>query len=155
MSDYKFYMQKVAWSKDKGDYVGIDGTLKDLEVDFLGLKYSKCVGLNNIGEHRVYKEEYADDERVRVYIPDVSINKATDVKLTLFFLGENRQDTFDEFNNYIMDGFSAYWDTCRKKKVYFYISQPIEPSNDVYKGSVPYIEATYTLSNVYGKTFNV
>ena len=37
--EIKFYMQEV----DK-DYVPKEGTLKDLEVDFKGLRYSSCSG---------------------------------------------------------------------------------------------------------------
>ena len=155
MSDYKFYMQKVEWDSTTQEHIKVDGTLKDLEVDFVGLRYAKCEGLNNIGEHRVYTEEYADDNRVRVYMSNTQTHKATEVKLTLYFVGENRQESFDAFNEYVLDGTHVYYDTARNKQLVFYVSKPISPSQDMYKGNTPYIEATYTLSNVYGKATNV
>ena len=155
MSDYKFYMRKVEWDDITKRYVSGSYKPYDLEKEFEGLRYAKCEGLNNIGERKVYKEEYSDDNRTRVYMSDTPIHKSTDVKLTLYFIGDDRQATFDLFNEYIMDGFHAYWDTARNKKVIFYISSPITPSQDMYKGNTPYIEVTYTLSNVYGKATNV
>lgn len=154
MSDYNFYMQKVVWSESDGLYIG-DGEEYDLESHFDGLKYAKCEGLNSIGEHRVYTEEYADSNRIRVFMPNTPTHKSTEIKLTLYFLGDSRQATFDSFNEYIMDGFHSYRDTARNKKVIFYVSKPVAPSDDRYIGSTPYIEVTYTLSNVYGKATNV
>lgn len=155
MSDYNFYMQKVVWDESSSSYVGGENAVYDLESDFEGLKYAKCEGLNSIGERRVYKEEYADDNRTRVYMSNTPTHKSTEIKLTLYFIGDNRQATFDLFNEYIMDGFHAYWDTARNKKVIFYVNKPVTPSQDVYKGGTHYIEVTYTLSNVYGKATKV
>lgn len=156
MSEYKFYMQGVVWSEEHSKflYKGAE-TYKDLEKDFKGLKYCKCEGLNAVGERQVYTEQYDDDNMTRVYMSKTPIYKSTDIKLTLVFVGDDRQKTFDEFNEYISEGFHAYWDTARNKRVIFYVSKPIVPSEDMFKGSTPYIEVTYTLSNVYGKAFNV
>lgn len=154
-------MQEVAWYN--GGYqdkeVNDDGTLsktffeiKDLEKDFEGLKYIKCEGLEEVGEANVYTEEFADSDRLRVYVPENVTHKATEVKLTLLFVGENRRSIFNTFNSYIEKGFHAYWDSARNKKLIFFVKSPVKPSDDIYKGSTPYIQVTYTLSNVYGKT---
>lgn len=161
MQSYKFYMQEVAWYN--GGYqdkeVNDDGTLsetvfeiKDLEEDFEGLKYIKCEGLEDVGEANVYTEVFADSDRLRVYVPENVTHKATEVKLTLIFVGENRRSTFNNFNEYIQQGFHAYWDSARKKRFVFFVKDAIKPSEDKFIGSTPYIEATYTLSNIKGKT---
>lgn len=154
MGVYNFYMQEVRWDNEKKSYVGY-GKVYDLERDFKGLKYSKCDGLNALGEHRVYTEEFADENRSLVYMSEEPIYKATEIKLTLFFVGEDRQKTFHEFNNFISNGFHSYWDTARNRKFVFYSQKAIAPSNDKYSGSNPYIEVTYTLNNVLGTTESV
>ena len=65
-SGYKFYMQQCTKAG-----VELDGTLRDLERDFIGLRYAKCVGLNNSGAAKnVYTEKYADSGTLRSYVPD-------------------------------------------------------------------------------------
>lgn len=146
-------MQEVTLKN--GGYVKVEGTIKDLETDFGGLKYMKCEGLEDIGEARIYTETYADSDRARVYIPTELTNEPTTVKLTLIFVGDNRRSSFNSFNEYIRNGFHAYWDTARNKELIFYVKDQIKPSDDIYKGSTPYIQCTYTLTNVFGKTTNV
>lgn len=148
-------MQEVTWEASSQDYVEVNGTLKELEADFQGLKYLKCEGLEDIGEANVYTEEFADSDRLRVYIPETVTHKATEVKLTLVFVGNERRSTFNSFNEYIEKGFHSYWDTARNKKLIFFVKNPVKPSDDIYKGGTPYIQVTYTLSNVYGKTTTV
>lgn len=155
MANYKFYMQGVEWNGDTKRFEEKEDTFVDLENDFQGLKYAKCEGLNSIGERVVYVEDYADDNRRRVYMSDEPIHKPIDVKLTLYFFGDDRQYKFDVFNSYIMDGYHAYWDTARRKKVIFYIGKSVTPSKDIFIGGKPYIEVTYTLNCVYGKAINV
>lgn len=153
---YNFYMQKVEWNEVSSSYTPMEGeAVKDLEKDFKGLRYVKCEGLEDTGEARIYTETYADSDRTRVFIPSPLTNEATTVKLTLMFWDTDttiRQDVFDEFNEYIRSGFLAYWDSARKRKLIFYVKSATKPSEDVYKGSVKYIQCTYTLENVYGKT---
>lgn len=149
---YKFYMQEV--TQTVGGYTKI-GTEVDLEKDFKGLKYLKCEGLEDIGESRIYTETYADSDKTRVFIPTDLTNEPTAIKLTLIFIGENRRSLFNSFNEYIRKGFHAYWDTARNKEIIFYVKESIKPSDDIYKGSTPYIQCTYTLTNVYGKSTNV
>lgn len=158
MQKYKFYMQEVAWDEVQGEYSAVEGSSTiDLEEyeEFKGLKYIKCEGLENVGEANVYTEEFADSDRLRVYVPENVTHKATEVKLTLIFIGEKRRASFKAFNSYIERGFHAYWDTARNKKLIFFVKNAVKPSEDIYKGGKPYIEVTYTLSNVYGKTTNV
>lgn len=148
---YKIYMQEVDNSGNLKE-----NTLKDLEDDFDGLRYSKCEGLNTIGAPKnVYEETYSDANRLRVYLPEEVKNAATTISLTLFFVGDNRYATKDAFDAYISKGLHKYWDTCRKKWFIFYVKDEIKPATEELYGSTPFLKYTYTLQNIYGKTFNV
>lgn len=128
--------------------------IKNLEKDFPGLRYSKCDGLNDIGESVVYEESYPESDSVRLFIPDNPINKQTIINLTLYFVGDSRQKVKDDFDDYIRKGIHKYWDTARKKEFTFYVKDKITPSEERSYGGIPYIEVTYKLSNINGKTFN-
>ena len=89
----------------------IDGTLRDLERDFIGLRYAKCVGLNNYGAAKnVYTEKYADSGTLRSYVPDEVYNEAVEVTFTFYFFGDEarRQATFHAFMDYIRTGYHLY-----------------------------------------------
>lgn len=129
---------------------------KDLEKDFAGLLYSKCVGLNKVGKPKnIYEETYSDADRVRVYIPEEITNENTEISLTLYFVGENRHSTLDAFKEYIRKGFTKYRDTARNKSFIFYVNKDIDVSDEMWYGSKPYISATFKLQNINGKTANV
>lgn len=147
-SKYKFYM--IACDKD--------GTVKpnsekDLETDFKGLVYSKCEGLATIGAAKnIYEEKYADSDTLRVHVPATILNEATTIKLTLFFVGENRHTGRDDFNNYVRNGFHKYWDNARKRMFQFYVSKELPIGEEKWNGSTPYLKCEYTLNNIHGKT---
>ena len=150
-NEYKFYMQAT---DSKG--VALEGApIKDLEVDFEGLRYLKATGLNDIGEARVYTETFADSDRTRVYIPSEVTHKQTTVTLSLVFIGKKRHETYDAFLAYIRNGFHAFWDSCRHKRLVFYVESNISPSEEFWSGSNPYLKLDITLKNVYGKTENI
>lgn len=149
---YNFYITPVEWDEEENDYIMTSKDEIDIEASFAGLKYLKCEGLEDIGKPKIYSEEYADSSRTRVYIPETLNNEPTQVKLTLLFVGANRRAVLNEFNEYIRQGFHRYYDTARKRELVFYIDSEIKISDDLLKGSTPYIQCTYTLKNVYGKT---
>ena len=76
-----------------------DNTTVNLYTDFGGaILYNKMEGMDSVGESKnAYTEEYADAEQLRTYMPDVVHNKATTVKLTLDFIGENRSFIKESF----------------------------------------------------------
>ena len=149
--EIKFYMQEV----DK-DYVPKEGTLKDLEVDFKGLRYSSCSGFDSVGDIKnTYEEDYKDSDGVRAYIPSVPAYSATDMKLTIFFIGEDRCEVRDNFISYISKGLHSFWDTKRYKKAYVYLKDKIELEDSSWKGSIPYLKYTFTLRNVLGRCVNM
>lgn len=152
MSDVKFYMQKC--SKDGTLETG---TLKDLEVDFQGLKYIEAKGISKIGKVKnVYTEMYADSDKLRTWHPSEknveTTHEATTIQLKLLFYGDNRRSVYDQFNDYIYDGYHMFWDTLRNRKFVFFVSEATDPSDDVFKGGTPYIIGTWTLQNLKGKT---
>lgn len=127
--------------------------VKNLMRDFEGLVYSKCEGLATIGTAKnIYEEKYADSEKLRVHIPKTILNEATTIKLTLFFVGEDRYSVRDDFNTYIRDGFHIYWDDARKRMFQFYVSKELPIGEEKWNGSTPYLKCEYTLNNIHGKT---
>lgn len=155
MSDVKFYMQKCS---KQG--VLVDGTLKNLEEDFAGLRYMEAKGISKVGKAKnIYTESYSDSNTLRTWHPsengEETTHEATTIQLKLLFYGDNRRSSYESFNDYIMDGYHVYWDTLRDKKFTFMVVDAIEPSDDILKGGVPYIICTWTLQNLKGKTENV
>lgn len=155
MSDVKFYMQKCS---KQG--VLVDGTLKNLETDFDGLRYMEAKGISKVGKVKnVYTESYSDSNTLRTWHPsendEETTHEATTIQLKLLFYGDNRRASYEAFNDYIMDGYHVYYDSLRGKKFTFMVVDAIEPSDDILKGGVPYIICTWTLQNLKGKTENV
>ena len=155
MNDVKFYMQKCTKHG-----VLINYTIKDLEADFEGLRYMEAKGISKVGKVKnAYTEQYADSNTLRTWHPnengEETTHEATTIQLKLLFYGDNRRKTYEEFSEYIYDGYHVYWDTLRNKKFKFVVIEPSEPSDDILKGGVPYIICTWTLQNLNGKTENV
>ena len=150
MDKIEFFMQAL---DDKGEVVA--GSQRNLEVDFEGLRYCKAEGFLDIGKPRIYTETYADSDKVRTFIPEELTNEPTTVMLTLYFIGEEAQQTLQSFNEYIRQGRHEFWDTKRNLKLTFYLGSEIKISEEQYKGGTPYYEVTYTLNNIYGRTFKI
>lgn len=151
METYKFYIQEI----NKDGSIPSGGVKKDLETDYVGLRYKQCKGLNAIGKPRVYTEVYADSDRLRSYIPETPLFDATEIELTLYFTGENRQASFDAFNEFILGGYRRYSDTARNKAFDFFVKDKVDISKEMWYGSTPYFEVTYKLQNLNGKTSDV
>ena len=135
----KFYMQEIAKPDTK--------PIKDLEVDFSGMKYLSCKGLSSKGKSRVYTEQYADSNGIRVYIPTTY---TVDIEFEFVFAGDNRRDVFDTFYEYVKNKKLRYWDNVRNRQVEMYLSDKVEPSEDILLGSTPYIKATFKFTNING-----
>lgn len=148
---YKFYMQKI----DKNGNA-IEDKPKDLEKDFDGLRYTRCDGLDKIGTPKnIYTEDYSDADRLRVHIPENVTNSETEITLTLYFFGLDRRKVYNDFCEYIRQGFTRYWDDAREKYFDFYIAKDIDTANEQWYGNIPYLNAEFKLQNIYGKTFDV
>lgn len=150
MSKYNFYMQKC---RKDGMLLG---TKKNLEKDFEGLKYAKCVGLDALGKpQNIYSEVYSESNGIRTYVPNVITNASTTITLSLYFFGENRQATFDAFNDFIRNGYTKYWDDARNKGFVFIVDKEIKVKEENWYRGMPYLAVDYSLTNIQGKTTNV
>lgn len=143
----KFYIQQV-----NAESLGlIPNTKKDLEQDFLSLIYKSLTNTTQYGKKRRYTEEFAEDDKVRVYTPLDAPYNTTSLELSLYFVGEKRISENLTFNDYINKGVMKYWDNARGIEFYFYCDN-ITISDEKMYGNLPYIEAKYTLINIKGKT---
>lgn len=147
---YYFYMQEC----DSKGVLLAGSTQKNLEVDFNGLKYCKAEGLNKIGKPRIYTEKYSDSDRLRVHIPEELTNEATTVTFTFYFVGSNRYATYNEFVEYVRNGFHRYYDTCRQRYLYFCVTSEIKPAKEQFIGGTPYLELQLQVQNIFGRTFD-
>lgn len=149
MKDYHFYMQ-LTTAAGSGS-----GSVKDLEVDFPGLHYCKCEGLEAVGAAKnIYTEDYAEASGLRVYHPTDSIGgavtyEATEVRLTLIFLDSARRTAYTAFRSFLETGRLFYWDNARNKKVWLILQKAVEPDADTL---VPdgYIGVTFVFTNIWG-----
>lgn len=133
----------------------IEGTKKDLEVDFKGLRYIKADGLNAIGETRVYTEEYADSEQIRVYIPPTPTHKQTTVTFEFAVVGDTYDamyKVYSDFLDFCMDKRMAYWDTARKRRLYFYVTSAVKPKEELLKNQKKCLRFELLVNNIFGTT---
>ena len=153
-----YHIFMCATDKD-GNNLTADGTVadashpadfKNLEYDFNGLKYMSMKGLDAIGNPKIYVEEYADSDTLRTYIPKDVKNSPIECELTLAFVGKDRYKVYHAFNEYVRQGYHRYFDNKRLKALIFFVSESIEPSEEIWKGSVPYIQVTYKLRSIKG-----
>ena len=132
-----------------------EAVAKDLEKDFIGLKYCKCVGLELRGVRKnVYTETYADSDELRVWQGDVVTREATEITFTFYFIGDNRQAIVDSFYEYIKNGKIYYWDTMRYKKAYMFFKDKFTISEDMFIGGTPYKKVEVTFQNLWGECKN-
>ena len=71
-------------------------------------------------------------------------------ELTLAFVGKDRYKVYHAFNEYVRQGYHRYFDNKRLNALIFFVSESIEPSEEIWKGSVPYIQVTYKLRSIKG-----
>lgn len=149
--DYYYYIQEV--DKDSQTLIGEP---IEIENHFKGLLYSKCTGMDDYGKAKnIYTETYADSDKVRTYIPTEIAREATKAKLTLYFVGKNRQKVYHDFVAFITGKRMCFWDTKRRKRMYFYFQNKSTIGDEEFVGSTPYMQADFELQNIYGCTFDV
>lgn len=147
MDKYHIYMRRFGTADDESQ------PIMDLETDFPGLKYKEASGLLKKGKPKnIYTEEYADSDELRYYFPDEVCREATEITLSFVFVGENRNKAFEDFYNYVKAGPVYYWDTVRKRRAELLLAEEVEPGDDLYKGSSPYIDVDFKFTNIKGQT---
>lgn len=147
MNNFNIYMQKVDASGNL-----IADTLKDLEQDFAGLKYIKCEGLLIKGKRKnVYTEQYCDSDTLRVWQDSNVTREATNITLTCLFAGVDRQETYEAFYEYIKNGVISYYDSVRLKEARLVLVDALEPSEELFKGSTPYVKIDFKFQNLWGE----
>lgn len=143
--DYKFYMSRYvndSWESEVS-----------LEDYFEGLRYCKCEGLSTKGKPKnIYSESYPETDELRLFMPETVYRENTDLEFEFVFKGKNRRDVYDKFVDWITGYRIIYWDTCRNRKVEMYLSDAIEPEEDLLYGSEPYISAKFKFKNIKGQT---
>jgi hypothetical protein len=140
--EVQFYMKRL----------GVDEDYIDIEERFKGMRYMKCDGLEDLGKPKnIYTETYADADSLRVYLPSEVKRAATTITFTFLFLGYDKQDVYDEFNEFIKNQKIYYYDTARKKRVCMIFQNATKPKEDNYVGSLPYIISDYTFQNIKGE----
>ena len=146
---YHFYMKNPNPVDDSANLADV---VVDLEATFDGLKYCKCEGLNNEGKRKnVYVEKYGDSDRLRVWQGDTVVREATVITFTFWFVGDNRQKVYEDFYKYVSNGKISYWDDARKKQALLVLIEALEPSEDQFVGSTPYIKADFKFQNLWGE----
>jgi hypothetical protein len=144
MADIKFYL-----SSNGLNWV-------DIEEKYSGMHYLKCKGLEDKGKPKnKYQEVFADSDELRVYEPDNVMLESTDITFTFIFVGDDRQSVYENFYKDIKKGKYYYYDTMRYKKAYITLFEAVKPSDDIYKGSTPYIQADFKFKNLWGECKNV
>lgn len=141
MKKVLFYMKKEA-----------DETWINIESTYTGLRYKECKGLEDKGKPKnIYTESYADSDTLRVYMPDVVLRESTTITFSFVFVGENRKSVYESFFAYVSNGKLYYYDTARKKKAYMILKEALTITEDVYKGSTPYMIVDFKFTNLWGE----
>lgn len=129
----------------------------DIETQFSGLLYMRAEGMNDIGKPKnVYLEDYADNDRERVYLPDdkAYTNEATKITMHFLIVGNEsqRQTTIANFFDYVRKGVIRYWDDARNLEFDFVVKDELKVSDERWHGSTPYVEIIVQMQNLNGKT---
>lgn len=147
MATPQFFMQRVDL---------LDQPIKNLEEDFIGLKYKEFKGLEKYGKNKaVYTETFAETDEVQVYMSPTPIRENIELTLTLLFTGSSRRATYHLFVDYISQGKIKYWDNVRNREVVFVLIESIEPEIDTVKGGDDYLIASFNLTCLNGQAKTV
>lgn len=126
------------------------GNMINIEKEFLGLKYMSLKNGANFGKPKIYVEEYADSDVLRTYIPDNPRTSPIEYELTLMFIDIDRLQVYYDFNEYIRRGYHRYYCATRGISFDFIINDAIEITEEMWKGSEPYLQVKYKLQGIKG-----
>lgn len=141
MNNVKFYIKREG-----------DTNYIELESYFNGMKYMKCVGLEDLGKPKnIYTETYADASTLRVFNPETITREATKITFTFLFLGDKytRHNLYDRFNRFIENKIIYYYDTARLRLAHMILLEHTSPKEDLFKGGGNMV-VDYTFQNIRG-----
>lgn len=152
-SQYTHYMQRIDITESARDIEDYSWT----GDGYKGLLYMRADGMNDIGKAKnVYTETYADNDNLRVFLPNDGkyANEATKITMHFLIVGTStqRQRTLANFETYLREGVHRYWDDARNLEFDFVIQDEIKVSSERWHGSNPYVEIAVTMQNLNGKT---
>lgn len=144
-----FYMQKYPQGKTTF-------TREDIEQKY-NCVYKKFSDLIFDGDiQNIYTESYAENNGVRVYIPDPSelAHKEYECKLQLLFNRATCQEDAEKFYKAYRGQLCEYYDTFRKKyATLLMIKRPTVQQERLYSNT-QYQLVEFTFTNVKGVTFS-
>lgn len=144
---------KHVMNKYRKDGTYIQGSSRDLETYYSGLKYIEAKGLTDKGKRKnVYTETYSDSDKIRLWQGDDVTREATTIKMSFLFMGETRYQIYNDFYDYVKNDIIRYFDTKRLLQVDMVLIDKVTISNEQLKSGVPYFVADFTFQNLYGDT---
>lgn len=144
----KYYMRKYGTDDDASV------PIIDLESYFDGMVIRSVNGLSSLGAPKnIYKETFAEDSEVRVYMPEVTERESTEVTIRASFRKSTRRDSYDEFCDYISNGKIKYWDSVRNRLVYLILDSSIELDDDFLTGNDPFMTVEFKFMNLFGRSY--
>ena len=150
----KYSMQYQTWEWRKLEQ---DSDFNFTEVGYgqTRTRYRKFVGLESSGKPKnVYTETYAEAATERVYTTYGGgvKHEAFTVELDIVFLGHGRQTAKDELIAYFEsgDGITVWWDNIRQKCAILLFDSSVEPEEDRYVSSTPFVETVFKFKSLTG-----
>lgn len=127
----------------------------DIEETYAGLIVTSIDGLGKLGKMKsIYKESYPETEVPRVYISDTNVRDNVDVTITCLFVGDSRRASYDSFVSYITGHKLYFRETARNRTISLLQEEEIAPSEDILKGSNPYIEVPFKFTALSGSSIS-
>jgi hypothetical protein len=119
------------------------------------VRYRKFKGLESAGKPKnVYTETYAEAPIARVYdtYSGGVRHETLSVDLDLVFLGTARTAAKDALVTFLEsgEGITVWWDNIRQKCAILLFDQAVEPDEDVYVSTTPFLEYVFKFTSLTG-----
>lgn len=136
-----------------------DGVLKNLEVDFEGLRYKEAKNVNSVASAKVYTEEFAEEDGSVVFLPDTPVVKQGEFTLVLYFIAEDGDyaralGVYESFMDFVFGHEVVYYDTFRRRKIKCHLEDKVTPKQDVVNG-VSILEVELKFKNDMGRSYRL
>lgn len=101
----------------------------------------------------IYTEDYAEQNGVRIYIPEEPTHSSYECKLELLFSKATVQEDTRRFYNDIKGRKIEWHDTFRNRYVTLVSIKQPQIQQEILYGKTPYMLVTFTFNNIHGTTF--